>query len=207
MTSRIGWIEVSKAAGIAVFVGIIALAFLGPRAPVQAEVPGPVYVGSRKCKKCHRKQHKSFEKTKMAGSFTILAPGERADAKTKAGLDPNADYRTDDKCLKCHTVGFGHEGGFQSGMDLAEAEKAELLGVGCEGCHGPAGGWLQDGIHDKDLKDEAVKAERMPQMEELGFAPKPEEKNCTGCHNDESPNFQAFDFEKRKDEGTHEHFK
>lgn len=206
MRNRVGWIEVSKAAGIAVFVGIMALATLSPRTPVQAGEEGVEFVGSKKCKKCHRKNHKSWEKTKMAKALESLAPGAKAAEKTKAGLDPNTDYRTDPKCLKCHVVGFGEEGGFTTDMDLAKAEKDGLTGVGCEMCHGDAGPWLKKGLHDKDLKDEAVKAERIPRLKELGWTNEPSEEVCTKCHNEDSPFFNGFDYEKQKDEGIHEHF-
>ena len=33
----------------------------------------------------------------------------------------------------------------------------------------------------------------------------PNADNCTTCHNEKSPTFEDFDFEKRKDEGVHEH--
>ena len=69
------------------------------------------YVGSKKCKMCHLKEYKSWSETKMANSFDTLKPGERAEAKTKAGLDPDKDYTTDATCIACHVTGDGKEGG------------------------------------------------------------------------------------------------
>ncbi|MDQ7053398.1 MAG: cytochrome c family protein [candidate division KSB1 bacterium] len=72
------------------------------------------FVGTQKCKKCHLKQYKSWKKTKMASTFDVLKPGVRAEAKKKAGLDPDKDYTTDKECLPCHTTGYGKPGGFIS---------------------------------------------------------------------------------------------
>lgn len=49
-------------------------------------------------------------------------------------------------------------------------------------------------------KDEVIKA---------GLTSPPAEKQCIKCHNTESPfvgDNDKFDFEARKDQGTHEHF-
>ena len=71
------------------------------------------YVGSKKCKMCHAKQYKSWEGTTHASALDGLKPGERAEAKTKAGLDPEKDYTTDETCLGCHVLGFGKKGGYE----------------------------------------------------------------------------------------------
>ena len=69
------------------------------------------FVGTKNCKKCHIKQFKSWKETKMAKAFEILKPGERAEAKKKAGLDPAKDYTKEAECLACHTTGYGKPGG------------------------------------------------------------------------------------------------
>jgi len=176
----------------------------GDEAKEKSVVVAGTYVGSKKCKKCHRVEYKSWEKTKMAVSFEILAPGAMAAEKTAAKLDPEQDYRKDAKCVGCHTVGFGEEGGFS--LKASDRDNLSLLGVGCESCHGPAGGWLANGLHDSDYKEKANHAERLPLQIAKGYVPEPKEEDCKRCHNEKSPSFkEAFDYEKRKDEGVHEH--
>jgi len=84
------------------------------------------YVGAKKCKACHLKEYKAWEQTRNAKSFEDLKPGAKAEEKKKARLDPNKDYTTDAKCLKCHTTGYGKPGGFKS-----MAETPDLANVQC----------------------------------------------------------------------------
>ncbi len=164
------------------------------------------YVGSKKCKKCHMKQHKSWAKTKMGKALETLKPGNAKEAKEKHGLDPAKDYSTDPTCLKCHTVGFGHEGGYTvpDASDKKAVRKAKsFAGVGCESCHGPGSAYVK-------VFDEIMKSKRKYKVEELYAAGmrKIDASACTSCHNDESPTTApgtTFDFDAKKDEGTHEH--
>ena len=106
------------------------------------------YVGSKKCKKCHIKEYKSWEKTKMANALDILKPGNSKEAKEKFNIDVDKDYTTDATCLKCHTVGYGEPGGYQTPdpEDKKAVRKAKArYGVGCESCHG-AGQRVHQGV-------------------------------------------------------------
>ncbi len=161
--------------------------------PAQSE---PAFVGAKACKKCHIKQYKSWAETSMATAFELLKPDARADAKTAAGLDPAKDYTTDESCLPCHVTGSGKPGGYGSGDD-----DEALTGVGCEMCHGAGGDFLGDDKHSAKNK-EFKSADLAP----LGFINKPQDAQCVNCHNEKSPFFKEFNFEERKDEGTHEHF-
>ncbi|MCP4204306.1 MAG: hypothetical protein GY769_20525, partial [bacterium] len=96
-----------------------------------AEEAEHAFVGTKKCKKCHLKEYKSWAETRMAKTFEVLGPGISAEAKVEAGLDPAEDYTTDATCLPCHTTGYNKEGGF---VDLETTP--ELAGVSCEMCHG-----------------------------------------------------------------------
>lgn len=157
------------------------------------------YVGSKNCKKCHIKEHRSWEETKMAQAFELLKPGVRADEKKAAGLDPDKDYTTDKECVRCHVTGYGEPGGF---VDIASTP--DLAGVGCEMCHGPGGTYTQDeymSLKNKEYKKSEVVA--------VGMVAKVSAEQCTGCHNSESPFVSddfVFDFEAKKDEGTHEKY-
>jgi len=156
------------------------------------------YVGAKKCKMCHLKQFRSWETTRMAMSFELLKPGVKAAEKTAAGLEPDADYTADPKCLACHTTGYGKPGGF-----VSLAETPDLTGVQCESCHGPGSEYLVDdkmSLKNKEyVRDDLIAAGLVI----------PVADTCTGsCHNDNSPFVDKetpFDFETRKTQGTHEH--
>lgn len=165
------------------------------------------YVGSKKCKKCHIKQHKSWAKTRMGKAIDILKPGNNSEQKQKFDLDVAKDYTQDEKCLKCHTVGFGKPGGYAipDPEDKKSVRKAKKLSnVGCECCHGPGSEYIK-------VFDEILKSKRKYKVEELYAVGmyKIDESTCKTCHNEESPSVQPgepFDYEKRKDDGTHEHY-
>lgn len=168
-----------------------------------AAVPNAVeehaYVGSKKCKMCHLKEHKSWAATKMANAYEQLKPGERADKKKAAGLDPGKDYTEDATCLRCHTTGYGKPGGF---VDMATTP--DLAGVGCEMCHGPGGTYTRSehmSLKNKEYKKAEIVA--------VGLVDTISEDQCRGCHNTDSPfvgDDYAFDFEANKEKGTHEKF-
>jgi len=86
------------------------------------------YVGSDACKSCH------------PAEFGTWATG--AHAKAGATL-AHAGKGSDATCLRCHTTGFGREGGFPSAAALAS--EPDLGRVGCESCHGPGGDHVKDG--------------------------------------------------------------
>ncbi len=81
----------------------------------------PEYQGYNKCKGCHGKEFKSWKEGSMnKGAFKALKPGERAESKIEAGLDPNKDYTSEAKCLACHATGNGKPGGFVNVEDTRD---------------------------------------------------------------------------------------
>lgn len=86
------------------------------------------YVGTKKCKMCHStKKENETKKHKLAYNSWI----ETSHAKNFQFLkDMGKD--ADPECLKCHTTGYGKPGGF-----VDEAATPNLVGTGCEACHGP----------------------------------------------------------------------
>lgn len=157
------------------------------------------YVGTNNCKKCHFREWKSWAETKMAKTFDTLKPGVAAEAKKKAGLDPDKDYTTDAKCVSCHTTGYGQPGGFVS------IEKTpDLAGVGCEMCHGPGGTYTK--TEHMSLKNKSYKK---AEVVAVGLVDTVVVEQCKGCHNTESPfvgDDYVFDFEANKSKGTHKKF-
>lgn len=109
-------------AGLAV-IGLVAASFVTTRGTAQEEAaaePAPpadqTYLGVKECASCHFKQFMSWMKTPHAKTFDLL-PDE---------------YKTNEKCLECHTTGYGKESGFK---DVATTPS--LVGTSCEACHGP----------------------------------------------------------------------
>ncbi len=188
-------------AGIATVAGVVVLPALGE------DESGYSYVGSKKCKKCHVKQYKSWKKTRMAEAFDILEPGESSEMKTKFHIDVSKDFTQDETCLECHTTGLGKPGGYA--VPDPEDKKAvktakKLRGVGCECCHGPGSEYVK-------VFEEIMKSKRKYKVEELYAVGlhKIDEATCKTCHNERSPTRDpavVFDFETQKEKGTHEHF-
>lgn len=177
---------------------LAAVAVVLAIAPDAAAADGEfAYVGVKNCKKCHIKEWKSWAETTMAQTYEKLKPGVAVEAKKEAGLDPEKDYTTDESCVKCHVTGYGKPGGF------VDAESTpELMGVGCEVCHGPGGTYTEDQYMSLKNK-EYVKSEVVA----VGMVDTVGEDQCLSCHNSESPfvgDDFVFDFEANKDKGTHE---
>lgn len=131
-----------------------------------AETPKkPTYVGSDKCKICHKgeKHAMVFEKWM-----------ETKHAKALASLDATKAQDKDPKCLKCHTTGYGKGGYGEKGM-----EALDLAAVGCEACHGPGSEYKAMTVM-KD-KAKAVAAGLII----------PDEAVCKSCHNAESPTMKG----------------
>jgi len=176
-------------------VGLVALGLLSPS--VQASEHA--YVGTKNCRKCHLKEWKSWAETKMAKAFETLKPGVAAEAKTKAGLDPDKDYTTDAKCVACHVTGYGQPGGF-----VSIEETPDRAGVGCEVCHGPGGTYTK--AEHMSLKNKSYKK---ADVVAVGMVDTVSADQCKACHNAESPfvgDDYVFDFEANKDTGTHKKF-
>jgi hypothetical protein len=167
---------------------------------------GAKYVGSRKCKMCHKKQYKSWEKTEMAKTFEVLKPGVRAEAKTKLKFDPKKDYTKDVKCLPCHTTGYGMPGGYRipKAGDAKSAKIAKAIeGTTCEACHGPGGKFMK--VHMKIKKKKSYKFAELSAVGQI----KADKASCTVCHNKRNPTVGSdfhFDYKKSKEADTHEIF-
>ena len=189
---------------------VLGTAFVNLDGSQDDKKPVPTYVGAETCKKCHGPQLKAWKETKMANVFDLLRPGVRPEEKTKAGLDPNKDYTRDAECLPCHTTGWDQPGGYaippegdspeeQKARELAEARQ----GVQCEACHGPAS--LAVAFKSENEQYQWADVEKAGALSGMLF---PTEETCQICHNEKSPfvgEDYVFEFEKRKEEGTHAH--
>ncbi len=105
-----------------IFLGIlpVILFFIlaGTHIIVKAEPPPDAkYIGVEACKMCHSDKYDAWSKTAHSKSFELLVI---------MGQDKN------EKCLPCHSTGYGKESGFK------DAESTpDLKGTTCEACHGP----------------------------------------------------------------------
>lgn len=106
------------------------------------------YVGSNACKNCHKEAFNVWKGTKEK-------PGPHSiGTDTLEKLTHPSGRQYDPECMKCHTTGLGHPGGYNDLVtDLGkwlpnnkqqvpakdfDAHDKKLRGVGCESCHGPA---------------------------------------------------------------------
>lgn len=142
------------------------------------------FVGASKCKTCHKKEEQGAQFVKWSESphakaYATLASDEaKAIAKEKGIEDPQKA----DECLKCHVTGHGVAAEFLgTKYDVAD-------GVGCESCHGAGG----DYYRKKTMA--AITAGEIDGAT-VGLV-RPTEETCKGCHNEESPTFDGFDFKE-----------
>ncbi|WP_415397329.1 multiheme c-type cytochrome [Sulfurimonas sp. CS5] len=116
------------------------------------------YVGSSKCRLCHRK-------------FFIGRKNDPHDSSMKSLV--KSGYEENSQCLTCHSTGHGVKTGY-----INQALTPRLSNVQCEGCHGPGN------IHIKLAKD---KIRNKSTFKKGGFLagtdnPKILKKMCTSCH-------------------------
>lgn len=159
------------------------------------------YIGSSKCKTCHKKvedgsQFQKWEAGPHAGAFETLKSEESAKIAKEKGLKVPA-YEAPE-CLKCHTTGYG-QGGYEvkdadfwsqvtdKGKPTKEVKwMSDLQSVGCESCHGAGAEYkskkVMVGLYDGSIDPATV-----------GLI-EPNEANCVGCHNPESPTYKEFVF-------------
>ncbi|MBI5886233.1 MAG: hypothetical protein HZB85_06590 [Deltaproteobacteria bacterium] len=126
----------------------------------KAASDGP-YLGAEACAACHQPFAEQWRATRHSGAFKDL---ERV-GKSK-----------DPECVKCHTTGYGLEGGFYS-----KTTTPGLAGVQCEVCHGPGRGHVMDFSLPMRPVDESL---------------------CRACHTRE--NSPEFDFKTYFEKIRHE---
>ncbi len=160
---------------------------------------GTKYVGVNKCKSCHKKEYKSWKRTKMAVSFESLKPGVKAAEKIKVGLNHKMDFTKDPECLACHTTGYGKPGGF-----VSIEETPDMANVQCEECHGAGGGYSAVMKKNNHFK--------LSEVIEAGLViPSHDKEGCLRCHDNKNPFNEKVDAKYRFDfieriGKTHEHF-
>lgn len=119
--------------------------------------PAPRYAGAQACAECHESTHTIEATTRHAGAF--INPRFKA-----------AGGQTNSSCLPCHTVGYGLPTGFFiTNIAGVWSYTANLAGVQCENCHGPAANHVAN-ENDPTVRPRAELASQV----------------CGGCHTEAS---------------------
>jgi hypothetical protein len=143
---------------ISAAMGLYTVALLLTGLANAAPPENQTYVGTKECAACHFEQYMTWKKSKHALSFETLPP----------------EYKANEKCLKCHTTGFGAATGFKD-----PAATPNLTGISCEQCHGPGSEHVKvcKPLTDKKTLSDAEKAAAK------GSTWRTLPKNvCTECH-------------------------
>lgn len=118
--------------------------------------------GTQACRACHRDDCRIWDQSPHARAWRTLQ---------------DRGLHVDPQCQVCHTTTYGLPGGFQS-----IAASSEKTAVGCESCHGPAGGHVDQ-----------------PRTKTLFGA----KDQCLSCHDPEnSPRFGFEEYWERIRHGT-----
>jgi len=144
------WVPLGKATNLvlnAVITKLYSNAFF------RVSGPAPKYAGAKVCLTCHLSICRYVTNTPHAGAFS--SPTFKA-----------LGGQTNGSCLPCHTVGYGLTTGFGfTNKNGIFSYTANLAGVQCENCHGPAAN------HASSPDDPTV----IPRVEIAATV-------CGGCH-------------------------
>jgi hypothetical protein len=165
---------------------------LAPDTIVQVRGHVGQYVGSTACQDCHWQDYKHYLHESKDGvleplQHVIDSPKWDTIVATAHGSRSNFEkhivaqgHSWNPDCLRCHTTGYGEAGGFKS-----VTATPNLVGVGCESCHGPRSG------HVAWERWESGKREGMAQPPQPWVKPpEPRSRTCARCHdNKNSPQF------------------
>lgn len=140
------------------------------------------YIGVQKCAKiCHKGKKKGsqleiWNTKKHSQAYAELASEKAKETAKKLGI--KEDPQKSEKCLPCHTTGYG--------LDKSHFTQAFTPeeGVACESCHGPGSVYKKLSIM-KDTEKFLVNGGVLP-----------DEKVCIKCHNEKSPDYKEFNFEE-----------
>lgn len=163
------WRKVQKMRRTFTIITMFALALaLVVSAAFAAKEKKHEYVGAKKCKICHKVQHKSWSETPHAKAFDLLSDEEKKK----------------DECIACHSTGTTAKGVF-------------LEGIQCEACHGPGSHYKSAKIMSKKKwKTDPEKYLAMAIKAGLNIPTEETCKQCH--QKEGNPNFKPFDFAKRK---------
>lgn len=163
------------------FVLSFGIALIAADVPkLQVQDPQHEFAGLDRCKMCHRGDRngnifEKWEASPHAKAYETLASEKSKEVYAKLGKTGNP--QEDPSCLKCHITGWG--------VDTKFTEKVKLSdGLSCESCHFAGADYWKKSIMEN--REEAIKQGLNPSAE----------KSCVGCHNEESPTYKEFEYDK-----------
>jgi len=141
-------------------------------------------VGVKKCKMCHKaeksgNQFGTWEAGPHAKAYEVLASEKSMAVAKERGIE---NPQTAPECLRCHVTAF---------PVMADLENQKITleeGVSCESCHGAGDGYWKKSTMEAVFAGEIEAASVGLMM--------PTAETCTGCHNEDSPFFEGFNFEE-----------
>jgi hypothetical protein len=143
------------------------------------------YVGSQKCKLCHKNkergdQYDIWENSPHARAFSVLATAEALETAKKIGLEGNPQQSA--ACLQCHVTAY------EESAAVKDTTLSQEEGIGCEACHGP-------GSLYKTFTIMKALAAGKQDAKEVSFS-LGDDQTCLKCHNTASPTYKPFQFEQ-----------
>lgn len=166
---------------------VIALSVAGACLIAYTAAPGAAehkFVGTAKCATCHKtaaqgEMMPKWQASRHAKAFeTLASPKALEIAKAKGIADPQKAM----ECLKCHVTAAGAD------TSMVGAKYSMKDGVGCESCHGAGADYQK-----KSVMEEITSGKLDGKT--VGLIT-PDKALCEKCHNQESPMYKAFDYEK-----------
>ncbi|MFC1663296.1 multiheme c-type cytochrome [Patescibacteria group bacterium] len=149
------------------------------------------YVGTAKCKTCHKKTEKGeqfaiWQASKHATAYQTLGTEIAQKIADQVGVGNPQEAA---ECLRCHVTGYGVDAEFLG------TKHAKEDGIGCESCHGAGGDYYKKktmiGLISGTIEAKTV-----------GLV-KPTKAICLECHNDKSPTYVGFKFDEFLKEIAH----
>ncbi|MDZ4848740.1 MAG: multiheme c-type cytochrome [Pirellulaceae bacterium] len=144
------------------------------------------FVGTEKCGECHTTAFEKWEQTPHAhATDSIVSPPGRGDVARH--FDP--------ECISCHVTGWNPQGFYPYTSGYLSLEKTpQMVGSGCENCHGPGAQHAAAESGDIEVSKEMLVKLR----EEMRLPLTAAKDKCLECHDiDNSPSFhEEGGFEK-----------
>jgi len=142
------------------------------------------YVGTKKCRKCHKsekqgKQYQIWAESIHAQAYETLQTEEADQICKEMGYGEKAVEAKE--CLQCHASGW------EVDEEMWGPKFKIEDGVQCETCHGAGGDYTKLKIMKKF---EVAKAKGLIDLRDNV------EEFCRNCHNPDSPTFAGFNFEE-----------
>lgn len=159
---------------VSVLLGVAVAAAVSSRARAEEQRDVSLYIGTKVCGMCHKKDESGNQLAKWkegphAKAFEVLGTDKAKEPAAKKGV---TDPQHSPKCLKCHSTAYNWTEEVQTQKVAVED------GVTCESCHGPG---------KKYMIKETMKSREKSIAAGMIY---PATKSCPSCHNDQNPTYK-----------------